>query len=75
MLKLIFDKDNNKPIICSFFKKKLALSRRAPQEIDAKFRFVIHPQGIGQFHDNCQIVKCQTVTTLTPVCICSSKQL
>ena len=45
----------------------LASSRGAPQENDAKLRFAIHPQGIGQFHDNCQIAKCQTVATLAPV--------
>ena len=59
MLNLIFHKDD------SFFfrKKKSASSWGAPQENDAKFRFAIHPQGIGQFHANCQIAKCQTVTT------------
>ena len=51
----------------SFLKKKLALSWRAPQENDAKFRFPIHPQGIRQFHDNCKIAKCQIVATLAPV--------
>ena len=56
MLKLIFDKDDS-----FFLEKKLASSRGAPQENDAKFRFVIHPQVIGQFYDNCQIAKCQTV--------------
>ena len=63
MLNLIFHKDD------LFFlkKKKLASSWGAPQENDAKFRFAIHPQEIGQFHDNCQIAKCQTVTTLAPV--------
>ena len=63
MLNLIFRKGD------LFFlkKKKLASSRGAPQEIDAKFRFAIHPQGIGQFHDNYQIAKCQTVATLALV--------
>ena len=50
MLNLIFRKDD------LFFlkKKKLASSRGAPapQENDTKFKFAIHPQGIGQFHDN-----------------------
>ena len=55
MLKQIFNKD------------ELALSWRAPQENDAKFRFPIHPQGIRQFHDNCKIAKCQIVATLAPV--------
>ena len=54
MLNLIFHKDDS-----PFW--------GAPQENDAKFRFAIHPQGIGQFHDNCQIAECQTVTTLVPV--------
>ena len=40
--------------------KKVASIRGASQEIDVKFRFAIHPQGIRQFHDNCQIAKCQT---------------
>ena len=62
MLNLIFRKDE-----LFFLKKKIASSRGAPQEDDAKFRFAIHPQGIGQFHDNCQIAKCQTVATLAPV--------
>ena len=46
-------------MINSFLKKKLASSRGAPQENDAKFRFAMHPQGIGQFHDNCKIAKCR----------------
>ena len=54
-------------MIHSFFEKKLALSWRAPQENDAKFRFPIHVQGIRQFHDNCKIAKCQIVATLAPV--------
>ena len=54
-------------MLSSFFKIKLASSRLAPQENDAKFRFAIHPQGIRQFHDNCKIAKCQTVVTLAPV--------
>ena len=62
MLKLIFNKDDS-----FFFEKKLASSQRAPQENDATFRFVSHPQGIWQFHDNCKIAKCQTVSTLAPV--------
>ena len=63
MLNRIFRKDD-----LFFLKKKnLASSRGAPQENDAKFRFAIHPQGIGQFHDNCQIAKCQTVATLAAV--------
>ena len=67
MLNLILRKDD------LFFlkKKKLASSWGAPQENDAKFRFAIHPQGIGQFHDNCQIAKCQTVATLAPVYVVS----
>ena len=32
-----------------------------------KFRFAIHPQGIRQFHDNCEIAMCQTIATLAPV--------
>ena len=36
---------------------KLASSRGAPQENDAKFRLAIHPQGFRQFHDNCKIAK------------------
>ena len=56
-------------MIYSFLKKKLASSRGAPQENDAKFRFAIHQQGIRQYHDNCKIAKCQTVATLTPVLI------
>ena len=60
MLNLIFHKDD-------FLKKKSASSWGAPQVNDAKFRFAIHPQGIGKFHANCQIAKCQTVTTLAPV--------
>ena len=36
------------------------------QEYDAKFRFAIQSQEILQFHDNCKIIKCQTVTTLAP---------
>ena len=62
MLKHIFNKDDS-----LFFEKKLALSWRAPQENDAKFRFPIHVQGIRQFHDNCKIAKCQIVATLAPV--------
>ena len=50
MLKHIFNKGDS----LFFFKKKLALSWRAPQENDAKFRFPIHVQGIRQFHDNCK---------------------
>ena len=50
-----------------FFEKKLVSSWGAPQGNDAKFRNAIHPQGIRQFHDNCQIAKCQTVATLAPV--------
>ena len=57
MLKLIFNTDDS-----FFLKKKLASSRGAPQENEAKFRFAIHPQGIRQFHDNwvipCQITQC-----------------
>ena len=45
----------------------IASSRGAPQENDAKFRFAILPQGFRQFHDNCQIAKCQNVATLAPV--------
>ena len=49
MFDLIFNKD------LFFFEKKLASRRGAPQENDAKFRFVIHPQRIRQFEflDNC----------------------
>ena len=54
-------------MINSFLKKKLASPREAPQENDAKFRFATYLQGIRQFHDNCKIVKCQTVATLAPV--------
>ena len=50
MLNLIFRKDD-----LLFLKKKLVSSRGAPQENEAKFRFAIHPQGVGQFHDNYQI--------------------
>ena len=63
MLKLIFNKDDS----LFFLKKKLALSRGAPLEYDAKFRFAIHRQGIRQFHDNCKIAKYQIVATLAPV--------
>ena len=52
-----------------FLLKKIASSLGASQENDAKFRFAIHPQGIRQFHDHCQIAKCQTVATLVPVYI------
>ena len=62
MLTRIFRKDD-----LFFLKKKIASSRGAPQENDAKFRFAIHPQGIEQFHDNYQIAKCQTVATLALV--------
>ena len=62
MLKLIFNKDDS-----FFFQKELVSSLGALQENDAKFRFAIHPQRIRQFHDNCQIAKCQTVATLAPV--------
>ena len=65
MLKLIF---NNNDMIHFFF--KLASSRGAPQENDAKFRFAIHPQGFRQFHDNCKIAKCQALATLAPKSIC-----
>ena len=67
MLNLIFNKDD----YFFFEKKKLASSRGAPQENDAKFRFAMHPQGIGQFYDNCKIAKCQTVATLAPVYVVS----
>ena len=57
----IFNKDD------SFsFEKKIASSWGTLQDNDAKFRFAICPQGIRQFHDNCQIAKCQTLATLTP---------
>ena len=55
MFDLIFKKNDS-----FFFEKKLTSSRGAPQENDAKFRFAIHPQGISQFYDNCQIAKCQS---------------
>ena len=58
MFDLIFNKDG-----LFFSKIKLTSRRGAPQENDAKFRFAIHPQGIRQFHHNCQIAKCQTVAT------------
>ena len=45
-------------MIYSFLKNKLASSRGAPQENDAKIRFAIHPQGIRQFHDNCKMPDC-----------------
>ena len=32
------------------FEKKMVFSRGALQEMQTKFRFVIHPQGIWQFH-------------------------
>ena len=60
MLKLIFNKDDS-----LFFFLKLALSRGAPQENDAKFRFAILPQGIRQFYDNCKIAKCKIGASLT----------
>ena len=63
MFDLIFNKDDS----FFFLKKQLASSWGASQENDAKFRFAIRPQGIRQFHDNCQIAKCQTVATLAPV--------
>ena len=62
MLKLTFNKDDS-----LFIEKKIASSRGAPKENDAKFRFAIHPQGIRQFHDNCKIAKGQSVSTLAPV--------
>ena len=64
MFHLIFNKDDS-----FFLEKKIAFSWGASQENDAKFRFAIHQQGIRQFHDNCQIAKCQTVATLAPVYI------
>ena len=63
MLKLIFNKDDS----LFFLRKKLASSRGAPQENDAKFRFAIHPQRIRQFYDNCKIAKCQIIATLALV--------
>ena len=52
----------------SFLLKKKLASWGAPQEEhNAKFRFAIHPLGIRQFYNNCQIAKCQTVATLAPV--------
>ena len=62
MFDLIFNK--GEPF---FYEKKLASYQGASQENDAKFRFATHPQGIRQFHDNCQIPKCQTVAKLAPV--------
>ena len=62
MFGLTFNKD-----VSFFFNKKLALTQGAPQEMDAKFRFAIYPQGIRQFHDNCQKVKYQNVATLAQV--------
>ena len=62
MLNLIFHKDDSS--LTSFLIKKLASFCGTPQENDAKFRFAIYPQGIWQFHDNCQIAKCQTVARL-----------
>ena len=70
MLKLIVNKDDS----LFFEKKKLASSRGAPQENDAKFRFAIYPQGIRQFYENCKIAKCQTVATLAPVPHCDYQQ-
>ena len=61
MFDLIFNKDD------SFCFEKKIVSWGAPQENDAKFKFPIHPQGFRQFHDNCQIAKCQIVATLVPV--------
>ena len=54
MLRHIFNKDDS----LFYEKKKLASSRGAPQETDAKFRFGIHPQGIRQFHDNRKVPDC-----------------
>ena len=53
MLKLIFNKDD------SLYSetKKIALSRGAPQENDAAFRYEIYPQGLRQFYDMCKIAK------------------
>ena len=58
MFDLIFNNDDS-----FFFEKKLASTWGATQEMDAKFRFAIHPPGIQQFHDNCQIAKCRIVAT------------
>ena len=52
MFDVSFNKDDS--FLCE---KKLVSSQGATQENDAKFRFAIHPQGIRQFHDNCQIAK------------------
>ena len=54
MLKHIFNKDD----IFFLENKKLASSRGASEENDAKFRFAIHQQGIRQFHDNCKMPDC-----------------
>ena len=62
MFILIFNKVDS-----FFFEKKIVSSWGVPQEIDAKFRFAIHPQRIRKFRENCQIEKCQTVATLAPV--------
>ena len=62
MFDLFFIKDDS-----LFFQIKFSVFMGAPQENDANFRFAIYPQGIWHFHDNCQIVKCQTVATLVPV--------
>ena len=59
MFDLIFNTDDS-----FFLGKQLALQGN---EVKLKFRIAIHPQAIRQFHDNCQIAKCQTFATLAPV--------
>ena len=58
MFVLIFNKEDS-----FFLEKKLVSTRGTPQEIDAKFRFAIHPQGIRQFQDNCQIKSAKKIHT------------
>ena len=53
MLKLIFNKDDS-----LFSKKKLASSRRTPQENDAKFRFASNPQGIDNSMTTAKLSDC-----------------
>ena len=44
-----------------FEKEKLTATRGAPQKMEAKFKFTINPQGIRQFHVNCQIARRLTI--------------
>ena len=59
MFDLIFNKDDS-----LFFLKNLTVHLGSTSGNDVKFRFAINPQGIWQFHVNCQIAKCQTVASL-----------